>query len=269
MTEVERSAAPLGARAQRLRGKVALITGASRGIGRGIALEFASQGARLALNANRDTEGLAATARAARALGADVVEVRGDVAERAEARSLVDTALEAYGRLEIVVSNAGIEVDAPVAETDEDDWDRIIAVNLTGTFLICKYAIPALLAAGGGSIITMGSVCGLVGWKGAGAYNASKGGVVLLTKTIALDYAAAGIRANCICPGSIETEMHRAWIAQAPDPHAEEEALNQAHPIGHAGTVEDVAMAAVYLASDESRFVTGSVLAVDGGYTAR
>jgi NAD(P)-dependent dehydrogenase (short-subunit alcohol dehydrogenase family) len=115
----------------------------------------------------------------------------------------------------------------------------------------------------------MGSVAGVVGWVADAAYNASKGGVVLLTKTIALDYGAQGIRANCICPGSIETEMHRAYIAQAADPAAEEAALNALHPIGHAGAVEDVAMAAVYLASDESRFVTGSCLMVDGGYTAR
>jgi NAD(P)-dependent dehydrogenase (short-subunit alcohol dehydrogenase family) len=126
-----------------------------------------------------------------------------------------------------------------------------------------------LLASGGGSIITMGSVAGVVGWAADAAYNASKGGVILLTKTIALDYGAQGIRANCLCPGSIETEMHWAWVGQAADPAAAQQELVDAHPIGHLGAVEDVAMAAVYLASDESKFVTGSCLMIDGGYTAR
>lgn len=259
----------LSAEAQRLRGKVALITGASRGLGRGIALEYARQGARLLLSADRDVEGLAATAHAARELGAAAVEVRGDVARSADARAMVDAALAAHGRLDVVVSNAGIEIAAPVAELREEDWERVIAVNLTGTFLVCRYAIPALLACGGGSIITMGSVAGVVGWAADAAYNASKGGVILLTKTIALDYGAQGIRANCICPGSIETEMHWAWVGQAANPAAEQQTLVDAHPIGHLGTVQDVAMAAVYLAADESKFVTGSCLMVDGGYTAR
>jgi len=261
--------AALCADAQRLRGKVALVTGASRGLGRGIALEFARHGARLLLTADRDVDGLAATARAARDLDAEAVEVRGDVALPADARRMVVAAMDAYGRLDTVVSNAGIEIGAPVADLREEDWDRVIAVNLTGSFLICKYTIPAMLASGGGSIITMGSVAGVVGWAADAAYNASKGGVILLTKTIALDYGPQGIRANCICPGSIETEMHWAWVGQSADPAAEQRKLVDAHPIGHLGAVGDVASAAVYLASDESRFVTGSCLMVDGGYTAR
>jgi dihydroanticapsin dehydrogenase len=269
MAELQTLPSGLSADAQRLRGKAALITGASRGLGRGIALEFARQGARLTISADRDLEGLAATARAARDLGADVVEVRGDVSRSTEVRAMVDRAVEAFGRLDVVVSNAGIEIGAKVADLSEEDWERVIAVNLTGTFLVCKYAIPALLAAGGGSVITMGSVAGVVGWAADAAYNASKGGVILLTKTIALDYGPQGVRANCICPGSIETEMHWAWVGQAPDPQAEQQALIAVHPIGHLGAVEDVALAAVYLASDESRFVTGSCLMVDGGYTAR
>lgn len=260
--------ANLAPQAGRLAGKVALITGASRGIGRGIALEFARQGARLVLTAGKDVEGLERTALGVRALGGQAVLATGDVSRPAEARAMVYAAPAAFGRLDVVVCNAGIEIIAPVADLREDDWDRVIAVNLTGSFLICKYAIPHLLAAGG-SIVTMGSVAGVVGWAADAAYNASKGGLILLTKTIALDYGPQGIRANCICPGSIETEMHRAYIAQAPDPAAEEAALNALHPIGHVGDVADVAMAAVYLASDESRFVTGSCLMVDGGYTAR
>jgi len=266
---VTHTAATNGSGGQRLRGKVALVTGAARGLGRGIAVEFARQGARLVLSTSKDVEGLAATARMVRELGGEAVEMRGDVANPAEARAMVEAGPAAYGRLDTVVSNAGIEIAAPVADLREEDWDRVIAVNLSGTFLICKYAIPALLQAGGGSIITMGSVAGVVGWAADAAYNASKGGVILLTKTIALDYSARGVRANCICPGSIETEMHTAWVAQAADPQAEQQALVDAHPIGHLGEVADVAMAAVYLASDESRFVTGSVLMVDGGYTAR
>jgi len=255
--------------AQRLQGKVALITGASRGIGRGIAIEFARHGAKLVISASRDREGLSQTAQTVRDLGGAVVELLGDVSQPVEARALIDATLAAYGRMDTLVSNAGMEIIAPVADLREEDWDRVIAVNLTGTFLVCKYAIPHLLAAGGGSIITMGSVAGVVGWASAAAYNASKGGMILLTKTIALDYGAQGIRANCICPGSIETEMHQAYLAQAPDPAAEEAALNALHPVGHAGAVEDVASAAVFLASDESKFVTGSCLMVDGGYTAR
>jgi dihydroanticapsin dehydrogenase len=262
------SAAPETSGLRRLAGNVALITGASRGIGKGMALEFARQGARLAISAHTDVVGLAATAAAVREIGGEALEVLGDVARADQARSMVDAATAAYGRLDIVVCNAGIEIAAPVADLEVEDWQRVIAVNLTGTFLVCKYAIPAMLPSGG-SIITMGSVAGVVGWVGDAAYNASKGGIILLTKTIALDYGPQGIRANCICPGSIETEMHRAYIAQAANPAAEEAALNAAHPIGHVGAVADVAMAAVYLASDESQFVTGSCLMVDGGYTAR
>ncbi len=254
---------------ERLRGKVALITGASRGIGRGIALEFARQGARVVVNANSDVTGLAETVRLVRDAGGEAVEARGDITRPADVRAIVAAGVEAFGHLDTVVSNAGIEIVAPVAELRDEDWERVIAVNLTGTFLVCKYAIPALLAAGGGAIVTMGSVAGVVGWAEDAAYNASKGGVILLTKTIALDYATRGIRANCICPASIETEMHRAYLAQAPDPAAEEAALNAMHPVGHVGTVRDVALAAVYLASDESAFVTGSTLMVDGGFTAR
>jgi NAD(P)-dependent dehydrogenase (short-subunit alcohol dehydrogenase family) len=182
---------------------------------------------------------------------------------------MVDAATTAYGRLDVVVSNAGTFGGAPVADLAEDEWDRLLAVNLTGTFLICKYAIPALLATGGGSIITMGSVCGVVGWRADAAYNASKAGVILLTKTIALDYGAQAVRANCICPGSIATANHKAWVASAPDPAAFAREVASWYPIGHVGDVQDVAYAAVYLASDESAFVTGSCLMVDGGYTAR
>jgi dihydroanticapsin dehydrogenase len=254
--------------AARLQGKVALISGASRGIGKGIALEFAHQGARVAVGANRDLAGLASTASQIRKLGGEALEVLGDVASPANAQTMVNATLAAFGKLDILVCNAGIEVIAPVADLSVEDWNQVIAVNLTGTFLLCKYAIPAMLDAGG-SIITMGSVAGVVAWAADAAYNASKGGIILLTKTIALDYGTRGIRANCICPGSIETEMHRAYLAQAENPEVEEAALNALHPVGHVGSVEDVAMAAVYLASDESRFVTGSCLMVDGGYTAR
>ena len=264
--------APRVGGAMRLHGKVALITGASRGIGRGIALEFARQGARVVISAPdtaAEIEELAATARAVRDLDGEVVEIHGDVSQRADARAMVNAGPAAYGRLDVVVSNAGIFKGAPVAELAEDDWDRLLAVNLTGTFLICKYAIPVLVAAGGGSIITMGSVAGVVGWRGDAAYNASKAGVILLTKTIALDYGAHGVRANCICPGSIATANHKAWVASAPDPAAFAREVASWYPIGHVGQVEDVAFAAVYLASDEAKFVTGSCLIVDGGYTAR
>jgi dihydroanticapsin dehydrogenase len=254
--------------AQRLQGKVALITGASRGIGKGIALEFARQGARVAITASRDMAGLTNTASQVRKLGGEAIEVLGDVSVPGEAKAMVDSTLAAFGKLNIVVCNAGMDVIAPVADLSVEDWNRVIAVNLTGTFLVCKYAIPAMVEAGG-SIITMGSVAGMVGRAADAAHNASKGGMILLTKTIALDYAARGIRANCICPGAIETKIHRVSLARTRDPVAEEAALNAVYPVGRAGTVQDVALAAVYLASDESRFVNGSCLMVDGGYTAR
>jgi dihydroanticapsin dehydrogenase len=251
-----------------LQGKVALITGASRGIGKGIALEFARQGARVAITASRDMAGLTTTASQVRKLGGEAIEVLGNVSVPVEAQAMVDSTLAAFGKLDIVVCNAGVDVIAPVADLSVEDWNRVIAVNLTGTFLVCKYAIPAMLDVGG-SIITMGSVAGIVGRAADVAYNASKGGMILLTKTIALDYGTHGIRANCICPGAIETKIHRVSIARARNPAAEEAALDGLYPISRSGTVQDVALAAVYLASDESRFVNGSCLMVDGGYTAR
>ena len=255
----------------RLEGKLALVTGASRGIGRGIAERFAVEGARIAIGARTDREAAEETLRRVRAAGSDGLVVLGDVALEEDAARIVSEAAHGLGGLDIVVNNAGIDIDTepqPAADWPVEWWDRIVAVNLRGPFLVSKFAIPHLLERGGGAILSIGSVAGLLAWEGDCAYNAAKAGLHVLMRTIAVDYAEQGIRANCICPGVIETEMTAAYIAGSPEAKAATEKLIAKHPVRRFGRVEEVAAMAVALCSDEASFVTGALVPVDGGYTA-
>jgi cyclopentanol dehydrogenase len=248
----------------RLDGKVVLISGGARGQGATEARLFAREGARVVFGDILDDAGRQVEAEI-RAAGGEATYVHLNVTSEADWRTAVNTAVQRYGRLNVLVHNAGILLRRGIEDTTEDDWDRIMAVNVKGIFLGTKHAIPAMRHAGGGSIINISSIAGLVGSRGASAYTASKGAVRLFTKATAVQHAKDNIRCNSVHPGPIDTEMIRDVLH---DPARRAERL--AHiPLGRAGTVDDVAYGVLYLASDESSFVTGSELVIDGGATAQ
>jgi 2-keto-3-deoxy-L-fuconate dehydrogenase len=243
----------------RLSNKTALVTGAASGIGAEVARAFEREGATVAL-VDRDGAGLRT---AAAAMKAPLI-FEGDVADAAFAQST----MAAMPRLDVLLTAAGMSVGKAVADTSEEEWDRVFAVNAKGTFLWVRAALPKMIAVGGGSIITVASQIALSGARGSASYAASKGAVISLTRSVALDYAAAGVRANAIAPGAIDTPfLHRSFARQA-DPRAAYQRSLDRHPMGRFGTVEEVAKAALFLASDESSFTTGSVLMVEGGWNA-
>lgn len=247
----------------RLKGKVAIVTGAASGIGKATAILFAAHGAGVMI-ADIDTEGGAAAVAAIRNAGGTAGYVDTDVTLSESTERMVAETLSRYGRLDVLVSSAGIAMRLPVAELSEADWHRCLDVNLTGVYLAAKAAIPAMRENGGGSIINISSIYGLVGADVRAAYVASKGGVTNLTRGMALDYAAEGIRVNCICPGFVETPLV-AGVVKTPE---EYRALADKHPMRRLAQPEEIAYGALYLASDESAFVTGIALPIDGGYTA-
>jgi len=239
---------------RRLTGRRALITGASRGLGRAIAAAVRAEGAACALLGRS----------AADPPGADGIAVRADVADAAGVAAAVAEAAERLGGLDAVVCAAGIDCRwAPTGEMEVAEWDRTVAVNLSGTFYVCRAALPHLVAAGGGAIVNVTSVAGLRAWPEDVAYNASKAGVELLTRTIAVEYGAQGVRANCVAPGVIDAGM----TDTVTDPAARARMVDQ-HPLGRLGSAEEVAEAVVWLLSSKSAFTTGTTLAVDGGFLA-
>jgi L-fucose dehydrogenase len=245
--------------------KVALITGAAKGIGKGCALVLAQHGASIAI-ADRDEPAGNATATQVHALGVDCLFAPCDVSEPGAVQNMIDSVVEHYGRLDVLINNAGYHISKPVEHTSVAEWDYIIATNLTSVFLCSKFAIPHLRKTRG-TIINMSSMVGLVGQSNAGAYSATKGGIVAMTKGMALDLAPDGIRVNCICPGWVATPLVEDWFGQQPDPAAARQYIYGVHPLGRISTVEEVGRAALFLASDESSFITGVALPVDGGVT--
>jgi NAD(P)-dependent dehydrogenase (short-subunit alcohol dehydrogenase family) len=250
----------------RLRGKVALITGAGSGIGREAALLMAGEGARVVV-ADLSEAGGAETVRQIAAVGGQARFVRTDVAHGEEVRAAVDTAVRQYGGLHVLFNNAGIfpaEDGSPV-DTTEEIFDLVMRVNLKGVFLGCKHGIPALLASGGGSIINTASFVALLGAATSQiAYTASKGGVLAMTREIAVEYARRGIRANALCPGPVNTPLLEKLLAE---PAARARRLVHI-PMGRLAEASEVARAALFLASDESSYVNGATFVVDGGITA-
>ena len=247
----------------RLSGKTALITGAGSGIGRACALAFAREGARVALVGRRKDR----LEKVAKEMGeAEVFSA--DISNKEKVDLLVNQASARLGSLNILLNNAGVLLPGTAESVSDGDWDRTFEVNVRGLWLLSRAVLPHMRKAGGGSIINMSSVLGLVGARNRAAYSASKGAVTMLTKCMALDHAADKIRVNCICPAFVETELTSDFITNAPDPAAALRDRINLHPIGRLGQPQDVAGMAIYLASDESSWVTGAAFTVDGGFTA-
>jgi NAD(P)-dependent dehydrogenase (short-subunit alcohol dehydrogenase family) len=244
--------------------KVALITGGTTGIGRDTAMLFAKNGAKVVISGRRETEGNE-TISLVRAAGGDGLFVKSDVSKSADIQSLIQKTIEKFGRLDLAFNNAGIEGQwKPIIEQSEEDWDSVIDINLKGVWLCLKYEIQQMLKQGSGAIVNMSSVAGLMGAAGAAVYVASKHGVIGLTRTVALEYAARNIRVNAVCPAVIETAMAERAFA---DPEVNKRILAQ-HPIGRFGKPMEIAEAVLWLCSDKSSFMTGHYIVLDGGMRA-
>jgi NAD(P)-dependent dehydrogenase (short-subunit alcohol dehydrogenase family) len=249
----------------RLEGKVALITGAASGIGLATAERFLTEGASLVM---ADNQAEALEAQAAR-LGAVAVVM--DVTKSADVRRAVEAAVTRFGRLDVLFANAGIGFTGAIVDSSDDDWDQVMAVNAKGVFFSARESIRQMLAQTrpGGSVVINGSISGLVGIPGQAPYGPSKGAVVEMTRQLAVEYATKGVRVNCVCPGTVDTPVLRRGMAMSSDPEAFLAMLIAGHPIGRIGLAEEIASAVAFLASDEASFITGAILPVDGGYTAR
>lgn len=251
----------------RLAGKVALVTGGTRGIGEAIVRLFAAEGASVVFCGRRRQPG-EALERDLADLAMPAAFFAADVSREDDVRALVAFAVARYGRLDIVVNNAGITASGPVGTMDVETWRMVIDQNVTSMFLVCREAIPHLRAAGGGSIINLGSTYGVVGSPGNAAYGVSKGAAIIFTRHLALELAQDDIRVNALCPGAVRTPMNIEWAEAQPDPEEAQRVLASKHPLGRVSTPDEQARAALFLASDESSYMTGSALMSDGGYTA-
>ncbi|ACO47987.2 glucose 1-dehydrogenase [Deinococcus deserti] len=256
----------------RLSDRVLLVTGGSSGIGRAIALAAAAEGAQVVI-ADVHPEGAEQTLAAITAANGEATFFPCDVASDVQVRDLMEAAIHRFGQLDILVNNAGIGGDnAPAHELDLETWDRIMAVNLRGPFLCARYALPHLMQSGSGVIVNVASTYGLIGAPNAPAYCASKGGVVNLTRQLAVDYGQRGVRVNAVCPGYVDTDMggRRASLPpeEAQAAHDRREANAARQPLGRQAHADEISRAVIFLASGESSFMTGSIVTVDGGCTA-
>ena len=247
---------------RRLEGKRAIVTGAGRGFGAEIAELFARQGARVVAS---DIDGASADATARRIVeaGGEGLGLQADVTSALDAERLTEAAVERFGGLDVLVNNAGIASAGTICEVAEQDWDRVMAINVTGTYLCSRYAVARMARSGGGSIVCIASASGVIGQQGQVAYNVSKHAVIGLVRCMALDHAAEGIRVNAVCPGTMRTPMLDALSAE------QLAALEAMHPLGRIGDPAEIAQAVLHLAGDESSFTTGAVFLVDGGLTAQ
>ena len=253
----------------RLTGKVAVVTGGSVGIGKSIAMLMAQEGSKVAVADVREEDGRA-TAEEIRSMGGEAEFWKLDVSKEFEVEAVFAEVKEKFGNITVLVNNAGIAgVNKPTHEIEESEWDTLMKVNVNGVFLCTKHAIPQMKAAGIGSIVNLSSIYGIVGNADVPPYHASKGAVRLMAKNDALLYAKDKIRVNSVHPGFIWTPMVNGFLSGQGDVEEGKKVLNSLHPLGHIGEPDDIGWGVVYLASDESKFVTGTELVIDGGYTAR
>ena len=248
----------------RLKGKMAIVTGAGSGIGRACALALAREGANVALVGRRKK----LLEKVAAEIGSSAVALAADVSQKSEVDRIIEQTVSRFGGLNVLLNNAGALHIGTAEQITEEQWDETFNVNVRAVWLLSRAVLPAMRRTGGGSIINMASVLGINGARNRAAYAASKGAVVLLTKCMAIDHGQEQIRVNAICPSFIETDLTAAVISKAPDPNSVRAERTSVHPLGRLGQPEDVAGLAVYLASDESSWVTGSIFPVDGGYLA-
>ena len=251
----------------KLEGKVALITGGSLGLGKATAELFAKEGAKVVIT-GRTEKTLQEAVDAAKNNGHDIDYIVSDVSKEDDCKEAVDFTLNKYGKIDILFNNAGVLHAALTHETDTETWDRLFNINVKGTYLMSKYTIPHMLEKGYGCIVNKSSIAGLKGIPGISAYNSTKGAVTQLTRSMALDYAKQGIRVNAICPGTIETPMVDGLLDKMPDRDGAEELFKSFHPMGRFGTADEIAHSVLFLCDDSIKFMTGSMLSVDGGWVA-
>lgn len=254
--------------AGRLSGKVAIVTGAGSGIGRGIALRFGCEGAAVVL-AERNHDSAFAVAEEIRTAGGEALAVPVDVSDDEAVQSLITTTERQLGGLHVLVNNAGIDISKPLEQTDESLFSAIVGVNLKGTYSCTRHAVPALVRQGGGSIINISSVQAFMGTTGSNIYAATKGAILSMTRTLAVELGPQRIRVNAICPGYIRTAIWTRFAETLPDRAQVEARLASMHPVGRQGRPEDVAAAALFFASDEATFVSGAHLVVDGAFSCK
>lgn len=253
----------------RLKDKVTIVTGAGSGIGAATAVLFAKEGAKV-VAADIEKQKGTRTVDLIKSNNGEAIFIQVDLAVADSIKKMVESTIENYSKLDILVNNAGIYLQANVVETSEKDWDRIMAVNLKGAFLCCKFSIPEMIKDGkSGVIVNVGSEAGIVGIKNQVAYNVSKAGIIELTKSMAVDFAPQNVRVNCVCPGTTETELVKEALSKAQNPEKARRELETVRPANRLGRPEEIAYGILYLASDESSYATGAILSIDGGYTAQ
>jgi NAD(P)-dependent dehydrogenase (short-subunit alcohol dehydrogenase family) len=245
--------------------KVVIVTGAAVGIGRATAIAFAEKDARVVVTDIEVEKGKQTSS----LIGGDAFFIEINVADSESVKNMVKEVTKRFGRIDILVNNAGIYYQGDIIETTEEEWDKVIAVNLKGVYLCSHYVIPVMLRGNGGVVVNVASEAGLVGIAGQVAYNASKAGVISLTKSMAVDFGRQGVRVNAVCPGTTETPMVKNALKKSKDPEKERRKLEEYRPLNRLGRPEEIAAAILAMASDHLGYATGSVLSIDGGYTAQ